>query len=106
MAAEIDREGGLSLTVADTGIGIAADQLERVLQPFTQVENTLTRTHAGTGLGLPLCKSLIELHGGRLVLESVVGRGTRRDDHAAEGAHPGGGPGCLRGLIAGHPARS
>ena len=65
-----------SLTVADTGIGIAADQLERVLQPFTQVENTLTRTHAGTGLGLPLCKSLIELHGGRLALESTVGRGT------------------------------
>jgi two-component system cell cycle sensor histidine kinase PleC len=76
VAAAIDREGGLSLTVADTGIGIAADQLERVLQPFTQVENTLTRTHAGTGLGLPLCKSLIELHGGRLVLESAVGRGT------------------------------
>ena len=76
VAAEVDRETGLSLTVADTGIGIAADQLERVLQPFTQVENTLTRTHAGTGLGLPLCKSLIELHGGRLVLESAVGRGT------------------------------
>jgi len=76
VAAEVDREVGLSLTVADTGIGIAADQLERVLQPFTQVENTLTRTHAGTGLGLPLCKSLIELHGGRLVLESAVGRGT------------------------------
>ena len=76
VVAEMDREGGLSLSVADTGVGIAADQLERVLQPFTQVENTLTRTHAGTGLGLPLCKSLIELHGGRLVLESAVGRGT------------------------------
>ena len=76
VAAELDRNGGLALTVADTGIGIAADQLERVLQPFTQVENTLTRTHAGTGLGLPLCKSLTELHGGRLVLESTVGRGT------------------------------
>jgi signal transduction histidine kinase len=76
VVAEIDREAALSLTVADTGIGIAADQLERVLQPFTQVENTLTRTHAGTGLGLPLCKSLIELHGGRLALESTVGRGT------------------------------
>jgi two-component system cell cycle sensor histidine kinase PleC len=76
VTAEVDREVGLSLTVADTGIGIAADQLERVLQPFTQVENTLTRTHAGTGLGLPLCKSLIELHGGRLALESAVGRGT------------------------------
>ena len=76
VSADIDREANLSLTVADTGIGIAAGQLERVLQPFTQVENTLTRTHAGTGLGLPLCKSLIELHGGRLVLESAVGRGT------------------------------
>ncbi len=76
VSADIDREAGLSFTVADTGIGIAADQLERVLQPFTQVENTLTRTHAGTGLGLPLCKSLIELHGGRLALESTVRRGT------------------------------
>jgi signal transduction histidine kinase len=76
VSAEVDCEGGLALTVADTGIGIAPDQLERVLQPFTQVENTLTRTHAGTGLGLPLCKSLIELHGGRLTLESTVGRGT------------------------------
>jgi signal transduction histidine kinase/integral membrane sensor domain MASE1 len=76
VAAEIDRNGDLALSIADTGIGIAADQLERVLQPFTQVENTLTRTHAGTGLGLPLCKSLAELHGGRLALESTVGSGT------------------------------
>jgi two-component system cell cycle sensor histidine kinase PleC len=76
VSADIDHEANLSLTVADTGIGIAAGQLERVLQPFTQVENTFTRTHAGTGLGLPLCKSLIELHGGRLALESAVGRGT------------------------------
>jgi two-component system cell cycle sensor histidine kinase PleC len=76
VAVEVDRASDLALTVADTGIGIAADQLERVLQPFTQVENTLTRTHAGTGLGLPLCKSLAELHGGRLVLESAPGRGT------------------------------
>jgi signal transduction histidine kinase len=76
VAVEVDRASDLALTVADTGIGIAADQLERVLQPFTQVENTLTRTHAGTGLGLPLCKSLAELHGGRLVLESAPRRGT------------------------------
>ncbi|HZF32290.1 MAG TPA: PAS-domain containing protein [Candidatus Angelobacter sp.] len=76
VSADVESQSGLALTVADTGIGIAPDQLERVLQPFTQVENTLTRTHAGTGLGLPLCKSLIELHGGRLALESTVGRGT------------------------------
>jgi two-component system, cell cycle sensor histidine kinase PleC len=76
VSAELDPEATLSLAVTDTGIGIAADQLERVLQPFTQVENTLTRTHAGTGLGLPLCKSLIELHGGRLALESTLGHGT------------------------------
>jgi two-component system cell cycle sensor histidine kinase PleC len=68
--------GGVTLAVADSGIGIPPHQLHIVLEPFTQVENIMTRTHAGTGLGLPLCKSLIELHGGTLTLESEVGGGT------------------------------
>ncbi|MGH6962186.1 MAG: sensor histidine kinase, partial [Dongiaceae bacterium] len=76
LSARVDGAGGVTFAVADTGIGIAPHQLERVLEPFGQVENIMTRTHAGTGLGLPLCKSLIELHGGRLVLESTVGSGT------------------------------
>ncbi|MGH6929641.1 MAG: sensor histidine kinase, partial [Dongiaceae bacterium] len=54
------------LGVSDTGIGIAAADLPRVLEPFGQIENIFTRTHGGTGLGLPLAKMLVALHGGRL----------------------------------------
>jgi len=76
ITAGVDAGGCVTLVVADTGIGIPPHQLEIVLEPFTQVENMLTRSHAGTGLGLPLCKSLVELHGGTLTLESELGRGT------------------------------
>jgi two-component system cell cycle sensor histidine kinase PleC len=64
------------LGVSDTGIGIAADDLPRVLEPFGQVENIFTQTRGGTGLGLPLAKMLTALHGGRLVIESKLGEGT------------------------------
>ena len=63
----------------DTGIGIAADDIEKVLSPFGQVESAFSRPHHGTGLGLPLAKSLAELHGGTLTLESTEGRGTAGD---------------------------
>jgi len=76
VSAELDETGGLQLTVADTGIGIPLDQMERVLQPFAQVENIMTRSHSGTGLGLPLCKALADLHGARLLLTSELGVGT------------------------------
>jgi len=76
LSAGIDDAGGVTFAVADTGIGIAPHQLDRVLEPFGQVENIMTRTHAGTGLGLPLCKALAELHGGTLALESEAGSGT------------------------------
>jgi two-component system cell cycle sensor histidine kinase PleC len=76
ITAGIDADGGVRLGVADTGIGIAPHLLQHVLEPFTQVENLMTRTHDGTGLGLPLCKSLIEVHGGTLTLQSEVGGGT------------------------------
>jgi len=62
--------------VVDTGIGIAADDQARMLEPFTQVESGLSRKHEGTGLGLPLCRALVEVHGGRLTLESELGKGT------------------------------
>jgi two-component system, cell cycle sensor histidine kinase PleC len=68
--------GCVELSVVDTGIGIAAEHLATVLTPFGQVANELTRDHAGTGLGLPLVKSLAELHGGSFGLSSEVGRGT------------------------------
>jgi signal transduction histidine kinase/integral membrane sensor domain MASE1 len=69
-------DGALMLAVCDTGIGIPPDQIERVLEPFTQVEHVLSRSHAGTGLGLPLCKELARLHGGTLAICSAVGVGT------------------------------
>ncbi|HZS83651.1 MAG TPA: MHYT domain-containing protein [Stellaceae bacterium] len=67
---------GVAIAVADTGIGIAAEDIPRALERFGQIENTLSRKYEGTGLGLPLSKRLIELHGGTLKLESEVGVGT------------------------------
>jgi signal transduction histidine kinase len=67
---------GLRLVVEDSGIGIAADDLEKALRPFGQIDSRLARKYQGTGLGLPLARSMTELHGGKLVLESTPGRGT------------------------------
>jgi signal transduction histidine kinase len=63
--------------VADTGIGIPADEVERVFERFYQVEPHLTRTHGGLGLGLAIAKGMIDLHGGRIWCESVVELGSR-----------------------------
>jgi PAS domain S-box-containing protein len=68
--------GELLLKVVDTGIGIAATDLPKVLERFGQIDSTLSRKHKGTGLGLPLVKQLIELHGGSISIESKVGVGT------------------------------
>ena len=70
-------QGRISVAVSDTGIGIPADKLDRVLEPFGQVDNVLSRSHEGIGLGLSLTKALMELHGGSLELESEEGVGTR-----------------------------
>jgi two-component system cell cycle sensor histidine kinase PleC len=67
---------GLTLRVVDTGCGIPPEHLPRLARPFEQVEQELTRTSAGTGLGLALTKSLTEMHGGKLSIQSEVGRGT------------------------------
>ncbi len=67
---------GMSLRVVDTGCGIPPEHLPRLAQPFQQVEAELTRNHHGTGLGLALTKSLVEMHGGKLNIQSEVGRGT------------------------------
>jgi len=66
----------LRIAVTDTGIGIAAEDLTRLARPFEQVEGQHSKTTQGTGLGLALTKSLIELHGGALSIESEPGRGT------------------------------
>jgi PAS domain S-box-containing protein len=69
-------EGGLRFVVQDNGIGIPSDQVRRVLEPFVQVEGAFTRKYGGTGLGLPLSRTFIGLHGGTLELSSAVGAGT------------------------------
>jgi signal transduction histidine kinase len=74
--ARTDSEGRLVISVADTGIGIAPEDIPRALSPFTQLDNSLRRRFEGTGLGLPLSKSLVELHGGALEIDSIPGRGT------------------------------
>jgi len=71
-----DRHGGITLQVSDTGIGIAAEHIEKVMSPFGQVHEASNRDSQGTGLGLPLSKALVELHGGRLFLDSLPGKGT------------------------------
>jgi PAS domain S-box-containing protein len=76
LRAQLSREGELMLQVSDTGIGMREEDLHRVLEPFVQVENELTRRYEGTGLGLSLSKQLIELHGGRIGILSKLDVGT------------------------------
>ena len=69
-------DGGVELRVVDTGIGIAKPDLERIFQPFTQVDSSLARPYSGSGLGLFLSRGLALAHGGTLQLQSEPGRGT------------------------------
>ncbi len=75
VSAEADDEA-VTLKIVDTGIGIAPEDLPRLGVPFTQLESQLNKQYKGSGLGLALAKSLTELHGGTLTLESVQGGGT------------------------------
>ena len=68
--------GGGVIEVRDTGQGMNAAEIEIALQPFGQVDSSLSRRHSGTGLGLPLARQLAELHGGSLSVDSETGRGT------------------------------
>ncbi len=70
---------GLVIRVSDTGIGIAADDIPIALEQFGQIGNSLTRPHEGTGLGLPIAKRFVELHGGTLEIKSTAPRGTTID---------------------------
>ena len=76
LSAGLPSSSGLCLIVKDTGVGIPADEVTRVLEPFVQVGGAFNRRHTGTGLGLPLAKAFAELHGGSLELVSAVGIGT------------------------------
>jgi PAS domain S-box-containing protein len=96
-----DEDDGIVLTVADTGIGMSEEHIELALRPFGQIDSSLARKHGGTGLGLPLARTLVEMHDGRLEVASEIGKGTtvsvtiakhrlvprgrgRRDGNAAE----------------------
>ncbi len=91
----------LHFQVADTGIGIPEDQLDKLFSPFTQVDASTTRKFGGTGLGLSICKRLVNLMGGRIGVTSREGRGstfwfTLRLGKVADGARPV--PAPLEGL--------
>jgi len=70
------KSAGLIIHVTDTGIGISEEDIARLAQPFEQIESQHSRQHEGTGLGLALSKSLVELHGGNFNISSVIGEGT------------------------------
>ncbi len=71
-----DTNEGILIQVVDTGIGIDPADLDQVMKPFIQVDSSLSRRHEGTGLGLPLCRALVERHGGSFEIESKPGIGT------------------------------
>ena len=72
---------GVDIIVTDSGIGMSENEIDLALAPFGQVNSSLNREYTGTGLGLPLSKSLVELHGGTLSIDSVPGRGTTLTVH-------------------------
>jgi PAS domain S-box-containing protein len=76
LAAALNDAGELALSVRDTGIGMKEEDIPIALQPFRQIDNQLSRKYAGTGLGLPLTRALVEMHDGRLEITSAPGKGT------------------------------
>ena len=68
--------GAVEIVISDNGSGISEADMTRVLEPFGQVRNHPRLSHDGTGLGLPLAKRFIELHGGVMILDSKLGAGT------------------------------
>ncbi|MCW8916894.1 MAG: ATP-binding protein [Magnetovibrio sp.] len=83
--AHLDGRGGLILSVKDNGIGIAREDIATVLSPFGQVDSSLARQYDGSGLGLHLTRNFIELHGGSMVIESELDRGTEVSAHFPPG---------------------
>ena len=76
ISSRVNGGGELMISITDTGIGIPSEHLERVLSPFEQIADHLTKENEGTGLGLPIARALSELHGGNLTLSSDLGAGT------------------------------
>ena len=67
----------IEISVVDSGIGISKEDQKKLFQPFQQIDSSVSKKHQGTGLGLNLCKKIIELHGGRIWIESDTGKGCR-----------------------------
>lgn len=76
IASVLLRDGCAVLEVCDTGVGIALKDQARVFEPFVQAEGGMNKSHQGTGLGLPITKKLVELHGGTIAMKSALGEGT------------------------------
>jgi signal transduction histidine kinase/CheY-like chemotaxis protein len=98
-------EPGVQITVADTGIGIAAENQGRIFEEFQQIEMGADRRYEGTGLGLALTKRLVELHGGRIWVESQLGEGSqfhvllpRRQEAGRTETRPGGASAGIDGV--------
>ncbi len=83
--AAIDEDFGVTISIADTGIGIPARDIEKLGRPFEQVENQFTKSKGGSGLGLAISRSLVELHGGTLEIRSTAGAGTEVTVHLPRG---------------------
>jgi len=77
LSAGLGAKGELWLSVQDTGIGIAVQHQTLVFEPFEQVESVASRRYRGTGLGLPIARKLVQLHGGEMLLESALAEGTK-----------------------------
>jgi two-component system cell cycle sensor histidine kinase PleC len=76
LEAQCEADGGVAVRVRDTGIGMAPDMIPLVFEPFRQIDSDLSRKFEGTGLGLSLVKSMIEMHGGTVGIESKLGQGS------------------------------
>jgi signal transduction histidine kinase len=71
------QEGDIELSVADTGIGIAPEDIPKLMQPFVQLDNVYKRKASGSGLGLAIVRSLVEKHRGAITIDSALEQGTR-----------------------------
>ncbi|MEI7610400.1 MAG: HAMP domain-containing sensor histidine kinase [Rhodospirillaceae bacterium] len=76
VSGRLEADGGVVLSVRDTGVGISHETITRLLRPFEQADNRFDAVHKGSGLGLSLVKGLMDLHGGRMSIESRVGQGS------------------------------
>jgi two-component system cell cycle sensor histidine kinase PleC len=76
LAVRANKDGGATIAVVDTGVGMTVDEIAIALTPFGQVQSHLSRTQEGTGLGLPIARGLARQHGGDLYVESEPGEGT------------------------------